>query len=649
MSSFVVASCGPSALEGSFNVVDYNTKERVKTPIDQNAPALDIRMKSFAQSTIKGAEFYEVELESMTDVDRAIIFSWESEPMDVEKWTWLEGIHRSEAIDSSRNYVSQNGDFHPLSFNNPHVGSCNNPLGRYPFAAITNGEKGIGIGIDMSEPAIFRAGFDGTEGKLYLACDLGFVKEKNNAKIRFCTFEFDPEWGFRGALQRYYELYPEAFASALPKDQQGIWMPFVSIADVKDYEDFGFKFHEAAFGREESFAAKTDDARDVLTFQYIEPGTGWLKFDLSMLPPKGNMANWTYFRFVKEQVWELIDELIAAGGGDDLKRLKNSVYHYEDGFPDYGVCDVPWCHGCVFGQNSMPGVKGEYTDFKYKWNDEFKDRIFGHPDSTGVWDGIYIDSSEGFQTFLNYRREHLGIAETNLTFGRGGKPAIFRGMSHFEFIRCVAEEMRAQGKFMMCNQNPSEMCFLSPLFDVLGTETDWFPKQQWTPMPVEHMFYRRALCCQKPYCFLQNTRFELFPKEYMEKYMKRSIAYGFSPSCFSHNAANDQYFAAASSYERDRDLFKKYVPICNEICEAGWEPIPYARASDECIQLERFGDDYLTVLNDSRSEKTFVVTLSQRKNCKAIDMVTGKEYAWKDGKAEFTLDGDDIFVFHFMN
>ena len=98
-----------------------------------------------------------------------------------------------------------------------------------------------------------------------------------------------------------------------------------------------------------------------------------------------------------------------------------------------------------------------------------------------------------------------------------------------------------------------------------------------------------ALCKGKPYCFLMNTDFEEFPPEMVEKYMKRSLAYGMFPGFFSHNAAEGHYFTRPELYERDRPLFQKYVPLCKRVAEAGWEPITAARSSDARVYVERFG------------------------------------------------------------
>ena len=124
----------------------------------------------------------------------------------------------------------------------------------------------------------------------------------------------------------------------------------------------------------------------------------------------------------------------------------------------------------------------------------------------------------------------------------------------------------------------------------MGTETDWNPGGKWRPMSDAELLYRRALCKGKPYCFLMNTEFEQFSPELVEKYMKRSLAYGMFPGFFSHNASQGHYFTRPELYDRDRPLFKKYVPLCKRVAEAGWEPVTRARSSDEQVYVERFGE-----------------------------------------------------------
>ncbi len=105
-------------------------------------------------------------------------------------------------------------------------------------------------------------------GELWIAYDLGLTPEKPLARIRFCRFDFAPEWGFRSALTAYYRLFPEAFRRRV--DKQGLWMPFARISVLKNWEDFGFQFKE---GNDET---AWDDAHGIFTFRYTEPMTWWM-------------------------------------------------------------------------------------------------------------------------------------------------------------------------------------------------------------------------------------------------------------------------------------------------------------------------------------------------------------------------------------
>ena len=94
----------------------------------------------------------------------------------------------------------------------------------------------------------------------------------------------------------------------------------------------------------------------------------------------------------------------------------------------------------------------------------------------------------------------------------------------------------------------------------------------------------------------------------MEKYFQRCLFYGFFPSMFSHNAAENPYWQTPRWYERDRHLFKQYIPLIRQVAEAGWEPITGARTSEPRVWLERFGkgengDLFITVINSSAGDK----------------------------------------------
>jgi len=497
-------------------------------------------------------------------------------------------------------------------------------LSRYPMAAVADHRPGVALGIDMACPAFYRIGYNAGTGELFLAYDIALTPERPKARVRFCQFAFESDWGFRAALARYYEIFPKAFRCRTP--EQGLWMPFARISQVEGWEDFGFKFKE---GNNET---AWDDRHDIITFRYTEPMTWWMR--MPMETPR-----------TMEAALAEAKRLAEEKGDARAKALFTSGYHDQDGKFAARLLDTPWCNGAVWSMNSMPDTAGDVTDFKNKWNAELEARLYG-PKRTGDLDGEYVDSSEGYVTDeLNFRRDHFAVARTPLTFSQEThKPAIFRGLIAFEYVRGIARDIHAKDLLMMANSTPIRLCWIAPMLDVMGTETNWNPGGSWRPMSDAELLYRRAMCKGKPFCFLMNTRFEKFSRELVERYMKRALAYGMFPGFFSHNASQGHYFTRPELYNRDRPLFKKYVPLCKLVAEAGWEPITLARSSDEKVYVERFGDRYLTVFNDSRDRRTTTIRTELPIQDPSRELLSNRPIVWDDGKATLTLEPEDVAV-----
>jgi len=565
-----------------------------------------------SRSQGQSAEFFDVELRDTTGKDRAVtlIYTVPVPPTDLR---WLEGPRQGTPVAESSELMTTS---------NFHAGMGR--LSRWPLAAVASPTQGVSLGIDLARPAFFRLGYNAGTRELFLAYDLGLTPEKPSAKVRFCKFGFEPAWGFRGALARYYELFPDQFRCRTP--EQGLWMPFAKISAVRGWEDFGFKFKE---GNNET---RWDDEHGIITFRYTEPMTWWMPMPKDM--PRTMEAALAEAR-------RLADEKQSR----QAKALLSSGYHDAQGQFPAQLRDTPWCNGAVWSINSMPGIAGEITDFKLKWNAELREKLYG-PNRSGDLDGEYIDSSEGYVTDeLDFRREHFAAADTPLCFSPDEhRPAIFRGLVAFEYVRGIAADVHGMDKLMMANGAPGRLCWLAPLLEVLGTETNWHRSGKWQPMSDTEMFYRRAMCKGKPYCFLMNTAFEEFPPELVEKYMKRSLAYGMFPGFFSHNASQGHYFTRPELYDRDRPLFRKYVPLCKRVAEAGWEPIPLARSSDERVYVERFGPHCLTAFNDSPQPRTATITLEGLAAARAKELLTGRVLEFRESKTVISLGPEDVAV-----
>jgi len=604
----VPVSPASSATEG-FQVRDV-AAETDFVRLERRALGLELKCR---EQQFDNATFFDVTISETTGKERAITLIY-AIPLSGEKYRWLHGPRHSVMVEPDREYLDA------ARF----AAGANGRLSRYPFAAVTTANRGFGLGIDMASPAFFRVGYNSGTKELFLAYDIGLCPERPTAHLRFCKFNFNPKWGFRAALARFYEIFPDYFRSRIP--HQGLWMPFAKISAVKDWQDFGFKFKE---GNNET---GWDDEHDVITFRYTEPMTWWMRMPEEM--PRTPTA-------ALNEARRLADEK----ANPSAKALFASGFHDETGHFPARLRNTPWCDGAVWSINSMPNVQGEITDFKNKWNPALREKLYG-PKRSSDLDGEYIDSSEGYVTDeLNFRRDHFAITETPLTFSLDSrKVAIFRGLVVFEYVRAIARDVHNMDKLMMANSTPIRICWLAPLLDVMGSETNWNPGRTWRPMSDSDLLYRRALCKGKPYCFLMNTPFEEFSQELVEKYMKRCLAYGMFPGFFSHNASQGHYFTRPELYERDRKLFKKFIPLCKLVAESGWEPVTYARSSDDRVYVERFGNRYLTVFNDSTERRTVTITIEGDAPAVSRELVSGQILKWSNGQTTITLDGEDVAV-----
>lgn len=613
-------------------------------------------------------------LENLAPVDRALTFVYSiSVPYfqiatsneKTEPFYWLDDPRRSRPIVGDGEFIA--------SRSVPEIGGGR--LSHYPIGGVACGNRVLGLGVDPDFPAFYRIAFNAASRELYIAFDVALTPEKPTAELRFARLlprYTEKNEAFRALLDAYRQAYPEAFVVRAPN--QGNWMPFAPISKVPNQEDFGFQFKEG------DGEIKYDDSVGVTTFRYTEPMTWW-----QALPKETPKTVDAALEIAKKQ---------AADGNAAAQTLLTSGHRDQNGRFCAIFLDTPWCDGAVWSLNDAPGLvklakEGKLGDakvpslggFETKWNEKIADDLYGAAlpasdlpktpadfaaaQSRPGLDGEYIDSSEGYVTaLLDFDRSHFAGMRTPLVFdAKTKRPAIYRGLIAFEYVEKIASDVRKRGRLAMANSTPGQFFWLVPQLDVVGTETNWNWNDRWSPMSDADLLYRRALCYGKPYCFLMNTDFDKFGADYVEKFMKRSLAYGMFPGFFSADASTKHYFSNPELYERDRPLFKKYMPLCQAVAESGWEAQTGATSSDEKVYVERFGKfDYLrkpqnasqtpakslyfTVFNDSQEEKTFEITFgATTKDFETlIDRVSGKTFELKNRKLTATLAPEDVMV-----
>lgn len=601
--------------EAGFLVRDVQRADDGYAPIPVGGEAKGVRLSVVETPAADGAT-YRVTVEDRTGRDRALtlVYAW---PLPAGDLVFEEDPRTAVPL----------ADNAPQRSDAQAMGCGAGGLNRWPFGAVSVGGRGFALGIDTAHPAYFRTAVHPRTRLLFIAFDLGLAPEKRTAAFAFRRFTFTG--GFRGALAAYAAREPDAFRTRVP--EQGIWMPFRAIKSVENWQDFGFKFKE---GNDET---AWDDAHGIFTFRYTEPTTWWLSMD------KAHGTN----RFTMADCLAKVESL-AAKGDPRARAWRGSVMRDEDGARVGRVMDTPWCRGAIWLLSPLPDIAG-ICEYKVKNTEADFAKFYAKPFPVGQ-DGEYIDSAEGYLTpTLDFNRAVFAASDTPLVFSsdEDHRPALFKGLSMYEYVRRTAARVWPRGRFVMANGVPGRWPWLPAYVDVGGTETQWIDEEgRWRPESHRSLLYKRALSMGKPYCYLQNVDFEKFAYADMENFMRHCVAYGLFPGCFSHNASEGHYFTRPEVYNRDRPLFKKYVPLCKMLSEAGWRPVNTLVAStDSRVFVEQFGARYVTVFNSARA--TVKVRLTAKAGARASEHVEGGEVSFADGVATLELAPDAVRVLDF--
>jgi hypothetical protein len=498
----------------------------------------------------------------------------------------------------------------------------------FPIASISTDSIGFGWGIDMGVPLVFRLAYEPESGMIS-EFDFAFSEETKKFPRRtffkMHLFEYDPKWNMRSALEKYYQIQPEYFKKRVT--QEGIWLPFAPLFKIKNWEDFGFAFHELHWQTKDNgltpplSTIEAGKLAEILTFQYTEPWEEEIpieRLDLTYEQVAGNET-------ISEKHAEYIQTSAALDKEDKLIARRLETPWFETGW------------AASINTNMDPDIKG-FNRYDYVAREEM------YPAIEMNVDGIYFDCIEWHWHYdMNYNRRHFEYTDYPLTFSSSldkPRPVIWSYSSQYEFMNRVADEMHKKGKYVMGNTF-YWIPFAAGILDLFGSELSWYIKED---TKMARFQFLRAIAYQKPAVFLLNEGLDdkLFiepPYEGYKIYFEKMLFYGFFPSFFSVNAVDNIFWSDSTMYNKARPFFKKYIPLIKEISLAGWQPVSLARASNKEIKLERFGNEegnsiYFTLLNPGAKEsKTEVILDVHNLNINKIlnieEMVEGRELDYK--------------------
>ncbi|MBU0610919.1 MAG: hypothetical protein KKI08_23770, partial [Armatimonadetes bacterium] len=520
-------------------------------------------------------------------------------PLDAVGWRWYDDMQTSSVIAAGKVYEN----VQPLRAYADLPEWRDKPALRMGYAnrnfcTVIAGGVGLALAVPVDQPRMFRTAYDAVNQRLEIVYDFalsGLTRAPYQASFEFDLYACDATWGMRSGLQRYYALYPEQFKVTIPR--QGQWMAFSRLSEIDNANEFGFGLQEGAP------EPQYDDKIGVLDCTYYtHAGMGAnlpkpYDPEKDPLPPYEEQVKAVNEAFKRSMGQEGVYDLVGTRKPDGKLAVEKWVV-YAHLIAQFNLDpDLPWGKWLV-----------ERT---IKNTESIKER------TGGDLDGYYYD---GLTSGLNYNRDHFATTDTPLLWDPAHGQAFLNNFySSVEFARATAELLRPRGQITMMNGGMSESFYVVPWLDVLGAETGLI-------IPRSGFNFVRASLHHKPFMTLLKGNYEQkIGNAEMELFMKRCLAYGVYPGFFdwppSGLGPGGQYWNHPAYYERDRDLFRKYQPLCRALALAGWEPMTHAVSSDPNVFVERFGTKdvvWLTLLNER--PQAFPTTLTV--DAKALGLET---------------------------
>ena len=595
--------------------------------IKGSAPGLDLEVEA---TFTPHAEHIAVDgvVRDTTGHDRALRVEFRL-PLDARTWTWWDDIAESREIAGFARFAYYGRD-----------GSLGHgrEVSVFPFASLIGNGVGLSLAQRVDQPRLFRIFYDLAAGYC-LDYNLGLAAETekfpSSASFHFLIYRHDPAWGMRAAAKKYYDLFPEHFQ--VRAQRQGLYCYSIP-ADLPNLEDFGFCFDLAGFSHR---GRKPLQDRGVYLLVHpmgTEAHIRWPKrYDWGTNNGRPGLKEIEDVmlnarpEYTAGPAWrDLTGRYDSATFEDNRQRVVNSAVHGPDGrlrLYQYNETIEFIAASC---DPEIPSPNMAEGELQYYIGRHEAAAAAAGSEIDGVdFDNIALNAG---RTFENFRRDHFRYVDHPLIYDiRTRRVCIQTGINFYEFVKHMADEMRAQGK--LCTNNlghaPHTQTFFGHLLDKHGGEITY-------DAPTRHLRGYRMMAYQKPVSHIVYPGAVAVAQE--ETVMHRWLAFGHFP------AISELAYSSGSDFEQGRPLYQRFMPAMQRIARAGWEPITYARVSGDGLFVERFGnwsdgDLRFTVHNDSDQPAVGMLTID-----KTALKISDKPI-WREMLSGDTLAGDDRIQF----
>lgn len=594
------------------HAVEFSPYEYVEAPVQNPYPNLFVQNYQPAGKNIRILNSIEAKADHLSfnvaiedsgeiKTERAlrVVFNL---PVDAVGWNWGDDILTERVITS--------GD----KFSN-----CFTMLSRdvsyYSWSAVYNSETGISLASPLNVPRVSRFEYVGGEG-YNITFDIALSPLTLNigsgkASVSFIIYNFDPKWKFRAASDKYYKIYPQYFLKSI--DNEGCWEYPIAPDIIPNPLDFGFSYFECS--PQPQSVVDLCAQLGIRIFLYTEPWGVWQNYgDITDKPSYedriGTINTWaenttTTLKWMNAPRYMTAQAVQNAGYKDFEGKyyidFNSYFWHQWSGkanqfWPCYPSWEIPG--------NTIVKIHKQYL-LDAKANQR---------------NGTYIDSisaSGSVSSMEDFNSSHFQYTHLPLTFSlKNAKTVLPSQMAQHDYLVWLKQYELDNDKYIIGNLFAPGCRFYGYLLDMSGSEViDELDSDS------ESAIKRTSVGKKVVSNLLQWWKGDIYvTRSEIESYIKNQMFWGFFPGVASCGGGTSwgqtpvRYFLHPELYERDRDLFRKYIPIIKSLSAAGWEPVTYAKPDNASVKVERFGnwDDkqfYLTLKNDSETTLTSKITI----------------------------------------
>jgi len=519
----------------------------------------------------------EGELKDLTGTDRGLWLGFNL-PVNTIGWKWGQSLSNSPVITTDK----------------PAYAERNNLV---PIPAVWTDRGGIAMAIPPTNPCVFELGADADGIRIQMAFGLSSSTTKfpSKAPFRFRIYTIHGTWGFRDALAKYYDWYPDYYQidkkvmTALGHHHDWINMNFVNET---------FKTDRQIDPKLKDYLAYTKTSARIQDIKNANK----LKTNEQLINAIENATTIQHYEKKGDSNSPLIIEGRAA--------LLNSIAYTPDGSlgtfkaSDGGI-DFP--HNCdpdLFADKKIPVYANMYmrkaTDLR----------------KLGNFIGIHWDRLGGWSNFLNYRKEHFAYVDHPLTFDQEGRVCIHTQFTNYELFDAYREKLKTGGLFheaagmkeyswKKITNKPAGQENGGQFFLASVIASGW-QEGSFNPIGLGGFDFERMVVGRKSYRISSGNipaHKESPTLDVIKNALAKTTAYGFAcpvQVLYFYPPGHPGYDKDYSWYTKPdhKALWDRYEPANLAIRLAGWEPVTYAASSSAMVQLQRFGKGktmYLTV------------------------------------------------------